>query len=114
MKETQQEEIVDNMKHRYKNGMSYDEFETTYDEFVQDYYNIDDMNEYGCISIVGFDLKAYLEMEEVVRNYCLELTGEEYTKYGLVNIVPLWQLAICDEWKNENLKKLYEELSQTI
>jgi len=109
-KEELVEELDDNMNARYEEGMSYEDFENEYDEFVLYYYNTHPMSQYECVAIVGNDLQIYLEMERVAREYWLELTGEPYDKSGMVNIVALWRIAVADEWKHEYLEGLYEHL----
>jgi len=109
-KEELVEEIDDNMNARYESGMSYEDFETEYDEFILYYYNTHPMTQYECVAIVGNDLQIYLEMERVAREYWYETTGEPYDKSGMVNIVALWRIAVADEWKHEYLEGLYEHL----
>jgi len=109
-KEELVEELDDNMNARYEEGMSYEDFENEYDEFVLYYYNTHPMSQYECVAIVGNDLQIYLEMERVAREYWYETTGEPYDKSGMVNIVPLWRLTIAEEWKNEYLEGLHEHL----
>ena len=46
-------------------------------------------------------------MEKKVNEYWNETMGEDYTKNGLVNIVPLWKYIIIQEWKQEELETLY-------
>lgn len=109
-KEELVEEIDDNMNARYESGMSYEDFETEYDEYIQYHYNTHPMTEYECIAIVGNNLQTYLQMERVARIYCYETTGEPFNKSGMENIIPLWRLAIAEEWKNEYLEGLHEHL----
>jgi len=109
-KEELVEELDDNMNARYEEGMSYEDFENEYDEFVLYYYNTHPMSQYECVAIVGNDLQIYLEMERVAREYWYETTGEPYDKSGMVNIVALWRIAVADEWKHEYLEGLYEHL----
>ena len=110
-KEELVEELDDNMNARYESGMSYEDFETEYDEFVRYYYNTHPMSQYEINAIVENDLQIYLKIDQVAREYWCELTGDVYDKSGMENIVPLWRLAIADEWKNEYLEGLYEHLT---
>ena len=112
MKNELMEDMSENMRSRFESGMTFEEYENECDEFIQYHYNTHPMTKYECVAIVGNNLQAYLEMEEEVNTYWLELTGEEYNKSGLENIIPLWRLAVAEEWKNENLESLYEELHQ--
>ena len=109
-KEELVEELDDNMNARYEEGMSYEDFENEYDEFVLYYYNTHPMSQNEINSIVENDLQIYLEIDQVAREYWCELTGEVYTKSGMENIVPLWRMAVADEWKHEYLEGLHEHL----
>jgi hypothetical protein len=97
---------------RFEDEYTYEEFETDFDEYIQHRYNTHPMTKDECIAIVGNDLQLYLEMDQVAREYWCELTGEVYNKSGLVNIVPLWLLSVAEEWKNDELESLYNELTR--
>ncbi len=89
-----------------------DEFMEECDEWIQHKYNTNPMTKDECIAIVGNDLQLYLEMEEEVSAYWQELTGGDYTERGMVKIVPLWLLSVAEQWKNDELENLYEELTR--
>ena len=112
MKNDIREELKEVATDRFEDEYTYEEFETDFDEYIQHKYNTHPMTKYECIAIVGNDLQLYLEMDQVAREYWCELTGEVYNKSGLVNIVPLWLLSVAEEWKNEELESLYNELTR--
>ena len=106
-----EDDVCENVKCRFEVGFTYDEFENECEEHIQYHYNTHPLTKYECIAIVGNNLQIYLEMEEKVNEYWNETMGEDYTKSGLVNIVPLWKYIIVQEWKQEELETLYEELA---
>ena len=103
-------ELDENTRSRYEEGMTYDEFETEYDEFVLYHYNTHPMTQYECVAIVGNNLQIYLEMEKIAREYHQELTGEPYDKSGMENIIALWRVYMCDNWKHLHFETTYEIL----
>ena len=112
MKNDIREELKEEMTERFEEGFTYDEFMEDCDTHIQYKYNTHPMTKYECVAIVGNDLQLYLEIDQVAREYWCELTGEVYNKSGLVNIVPLWLLSVAEEWKQDELENLYEELSR--
>ena len=112
MKNDIREELKEEMTERFEEGFTYDEFMEDYDTHIQYKYNTHPMTKYECVAIVGNDLQLYLEMEEEANAYWNELLGEDYTERGMVKVVPLWLLSVAEEWKNDELENLYEELSR--
>ena len=112
MKNDIREELKEEMTERFEEGFTYDEFMEDCDTHIQYKYNTHPMTKYECFAIVGNDLQLYLEMEVEAKLYCYEIMGDDYVKTGLVNIVPLWLLSVAEEWKQDELENLYEELSR--
>ncbi len=112
MKNDIREELKEVATDRFEDEYTYEEFDTDFEEYLQHRYNTHPMTKYECVAIVGNDLQLYLEMEEEVNAYWYEITGEDYTKSGMVNIVPLWLLSVAEEWKNDELENIYEELAR--
>ncbi len=106
------EELKEEMTERFEEGFTYDEFIEDCETHIQYKYNTHPMTKYECVAIVGNDLQLYLEMEEEANAYWNELLGEDYTERGMVKVVPLWLLSVAEEWKQDELENLYEELSR--
>jgi len=116
--------MKNNIREELKEGMTFfallprpppfhlDKFMEECDEWIQHKYNTHPMTKDECIAIVGNDLQLYLEMEEEVSAFWCELTGDDYTERGIEKIVPLWLLSVAEEWKNNELENLYEELTR--
>ena len=112
MKNDIREELKEEMTERFEEGFTYDDFMEDCDTHIQYKYNTHPMTKYECEPIVGNDLEDYLEMEEEACAYYKEVCGEDYTERGMVKIVPLWLLSVAEEWKNDELENLYEELTR--
>ena len=113
MKNDIREELKEEMTERFEDEYTYDKFMEDCDTHIRIKYNTHPMTKYECIAIVGNDLQLYLEMEKEVSTYWQELTGGvDYTDRGMLNIVPLWLLSVAEEWKNDELENLYEELTR--
>ncbi len=106
------EELKEEMTERFEEGFTYDEFIEDCETHIQYKYNTHPMTKYECVAIVGNDLQLYLEMEEEANAYWNELLGEDYTGRGMLEVVPLWLLSVAEEWKQDELENLYEELSR--
>ena len=97
---------------RFEDEYTYEEFETDFDEYIQHRYNTHPMTKDECIAIVGNDLQLYLEMEEEACASWLEVCGEDWAERGMVKIVPFWLLTVAEEWRNDELENLYNELTR--